>query len=658
MRKNYSRARDAALGRAFRAARRDAMPFSLNDFAFETLADAPSPATTPSTIASEAPPHWDMTVVYPSLDSPEFARGFDEVIALVAALDEIFDRNNICGEGVAENPATGDVVRAYEEATNAFNTTLNAVRTLRAYISSFVATDSRNLLAQARQSELQGKTVALSLLSTRYTAWLGTLDADALITASPLARDHAFYIHEAKVAASHLLSPAEESLAATLGLSGGTAWAKLHGDITSQITVPLSHPDGTTETHPMSVIRALASDPSRDVRKQAYEAELAAWETVAVPLAAAMNSIKHESGTLAVRRGWGSPLDSALFYNHIDRETLDAMMTAAEASFPVFRRYLQTKARLVSGANALPWYDLFAPVGGATEGAAARSWSWAEAEDFVADNFGAYSPKMADFARRTFRGKWIDAEPRPGKRDGAFCMGLRGDESRIAQNYKPAFGGVSTLAHELGHAYHNTCLAHRTPLQRGTPMTLAETASIFCETIVRQAALGSGSVLEQASILEATLQSSCQVVVDIASRFRFEQTVFARRPERELSVSELCKAMLESQRETYGDGMDADVLHPYMWAVKSHYYGSSFYNYPYMFGLLFATGLYAIYQQDPVPFQSRYDELLSLTGMEDAATLAGKFGINLRDTDFWAASLAVLARDVDRFEAVAPTLAK
>jgi len=607
--------------------------------------------------ADDTMPHWDMTVVYPGLDSAEFAQGFDDVLDRVARLGDIFDRNDVRGEGVAENPATESVVQAYEEATVAFNETLNAVRTLRAYISSFVATDSRNKVAQARQSELQGKTVALSLLSTRYTAWLGTLDADALLAASPLARDHAFYIREAKIAASHLLSPEEESLVATLGLSGGTAWAKLHGDITSQIVVPFTNVDGAVENHPMSVIRALASDTDRDVRKRAYEAELGAWETVSVPLAAAMNSIKHETGALATRRGWGSPLDSALFYNHIDRETLDAMMTAAASSFPVFRRYLKTKARLVSGADALPWYDLFAPVGGGADGASARSWSWAEAEDFVADNFGAYSPKMAQFARRAFSEKWIDAEPRPGKRDGAFCMGLRGDESRIAQNYKPAFGGVSTLAHELGHAYHNTCLADRTPLQRGTPMTLAETASIFCETIVRQAALASGSATEQASILEATLQSSCQVVVDIASRFRFEQTVFARRPDRELSVAELCEAMTNSQRDTYGDGLDANALHPYMWAVKGHYYGSSFYNYPYMFGLLFATGLYAIYQQDPAPFGARYDELLSLTGMEDAASLAQKFGINLRDTDFWAASLAVLARDVDRFEAVAPTLA-
>jgi len=257
---------------------------------------------------------------------------------------------------------------------------------------------------------------------------------------------------------------------------------------------------------------------------------------------------------------------------------------------------------------------------------------------------------MADFARRTYAEKWIDAGPRPGKRDGAFCMGIRPGESRILMNYKPAFGSVNTLAHELGHAYHNLQLRERTPLQRVTPMTLAETASIFCETIVRQAALKAAGPSEEIAILEAALESNTQVVVDITSRFLFEQRLLERRSARELSVDELCALMTDAQRETYGDGLDPDALHPYMWAVKSHYYGASFYNYPYMFGLLFGLGLYAQYEQDPDPFRARYDTLLSETGLADAGTLAAGFGINLRTEDFWRASLDIIRRDIARFE--------
>jgi pepF/M3 family oligoendopeptidase len=367
-------------------------------------------------------------------------------------------------------------------------------------------------------------------------------------------------------------------------------------------------------------------------------------------LSAALNSIKGQVNTLSRRRGWDTPLDAALFNNHIDRETLEAMLHAARESFPTMRRYLRAKATAI-GVPALAWYDLFAPLGSSD-----RVWAWDDAVGFIVDQFGTFSPKLRDFADRAFREQWIDAEPRPGKSDGAFCMpvnkGVLG-ESRILANFKPAFGGVSTLAHELGHGYHNLNLAGRTMLQRDTPMTLAETASIFCETIIREAGLKSGDAAEQLVILEASLQGSCQVVVDITSRFLFEQSVFEARQARELSAEELNALMLDAQGQTYGDGLDPNALHPYMWAVKGHYYSNySYYNYPYMFGQLFGLGLYARYEADPEGFKTSYDELLSATGLADAATLANRFGIDIRQPDFWRASLDIIGADVARFEAL------
>jgi oligoendopeptidase F len=609
--------------------------------------DHANDATTTSSATPNAstPPRWDMTAFYPSLDSPEFQAAFVGVKASIAELGNLFDRLDI--RGLEESPAiSAGFISGFEEAVARYNNVLEEMRVVRGYISAFVATDSRNATAQARGSELRKDGVALGLLSTRFTAWLGSLDVEALIAQSEVAFAHAYYLREAKVAATHLLNPGEEELSAELSLSGSSAWAKLHGDITSQLTVTLPGAEGeAAQELPMSVIRALASDSDREVRRRAYEAEIAAWEKAALPLAAAMNGIKHETNTLTKRRGWGEPLDAACFNNHIDRETLDAMLSAAQKSFPDFRRYLRAKAKYLSGDAKLPWYDLFAPVGAST-----KTWEWPEATAFVAEQFGEYSPKMRAFAERTFTENWIDAEPRPGKRDGAFCMGVRKEESRIMQNYKPAFGGVSTLAHELGHGYHNLCLAERTPLQKGTPMTLAETASIFCETIIREAALTAGNKEEQLAILEASIQGSAQVVVDITSRFLFEKRVLEARKERELSVQEFCEVMRQAQLDTYGDGLDDNFLHPYMWAVKGHYYGSTFYNYPYMFGLLFGLGLYAQYQKDPEPFRARYDDLLSSTGMDDAATLAGRFGIDLRDEAFWTASLDLIREDIRRFE--------
>ena len=599
----------------------------------------------------ETLPHWDMTVVFPSLESPEFAAGFAATVEAIQGLARLFDELGIA----KREPAALDdaAVQAFERATEAYNSVLDQVMTLSAYIAAFVTTNTRDDLAQARQSELQRHGVLLAQLGTRYTAWIGSLDVEALIARSDAARDHAFALRRAKEAATHLMSPDEENLAAELNLSGGTAWAKLHGNISSQLSVPVALAGETGETGetrelPMSAVRNLAYDRDREVRRRAYEAELAGWERVAVPLAAALNSIKGQVNTLARRRGWESPLDAAIFDANIDRQTLDAMMTAAHESFPEFRRYLRAKARAL-GLERLAWYDLTAPVGGG-----GRAWSFTGAAAFVVEQFGSYSQRMSDFAARAFGERWIDAEPRPGKQDGAYCMRLRADESRVFANFKPSFGGMSTLAHELGHGYHNLNLAPRTALQRQTPMTLAETASIFCETIVRHAALRQADHDEQIEILEASLQGSCQVVVDITSRFLFERGVFETRRDRELSVDELCALMLQTQRETYGDGLDDALLHPYMWAVKGHYYspGRSFYNFPYMFGLLFGLGLYARYQQDSEAFQRGYDELLASTGTEDAATLAARFGIDTRTPDFWRSSLAIVRDDVDRFEAL------
>ncbi|MDP9315103.1 MAG: M3 family oligoendopeptidase [Chloroflexota bacterium] len=588
-------------------------------------------------------PHWDMTVVYPSLESPEFEQGFATVVQDIADLAQLFDEQGIGADGADRSAAAA--VTTFEQVIERYNAVLDETRTLSAYISSFVATDSRNNLAQAKLSELQQHTMRLSQLTTRFTAWLGAQDIETLIANSQVARDHAFALRRGKQQAEHLMSPAEEALAAELNLSSGTAWTKLHNTVTSQLTVPLER-DGRTEVLPMSVVRNLAYEADRDVRRKAYEAELEGWKGVTVPLAAALNSIKGEVNTLAYRRGWESPLDAALFTNNIDRQTLDAMLTAARETFPDFRRYLHTKARAI-GVGRLAWYDMFAPVGTST-----KVWPYDEATTFIVEQFGTYSDRMSEFAARAFRENWIDAEPRPGKRDGAFCTTLRGAESRVFTNYKPAFGGVSTLAHELGHAYHNLNLAHRTMVQRSTPMTLAETASIFCETIIRQAALANADAQEQIAILEASLQGSCQIVVDITSRFLFEQRVFETRRQRELTVDELNALMLEAQRETYGDGLDQDLLHPYMWAMKPHYYstGLSFYNYPYMFGLLFGLGLYARYQHDPEAFKASYDELLASTGLADAATLAERFNIDIRTTDFWRASLSLVRADIDRFE--------
>lgn len=585
-------------------------------------------------------PRWDMSVIFPSLESSEFAHDFAALKVSIDELERLFERHAV---GRSEDLQVDDaLVGAFNSVVESFNHLLDTFTTVQAYIYSFVATDSRDNLAQARYSELQQLAVRLSQLDTRFTAWIGSMDIGALQDRSETARELSYLLQKTSVFAHHQMSPAEEDLAAELAVTGSSAWDHLHQNLTSQIMVDVEF-EGERPV-PMTVVRNMAFSADREVRRRGYEAELEAWKAAAIPLAAAMNSIKGETNTLQARRGWQSPLDAAVFGNNIDGQTLQAMMAAAHDSFPTFRRYLRAKARAL-GIERLAWYDLFAPVGKAD-----KAWEYDESAQFIVEQFSAFSPRLSDFAARAFRDRWIDAGPRPGKTGGAFCMSIRGDESRILANYIPSYDSMSTLAHELGHGYHNLNLAHRPALQREHPMTLAETASIFCQTIVEQAALRDAGVQERIAIIESSLQDRCQVVVDITSRFLFEKGVFERRKERELSMDELNELMLDTQRQTYGDGLDPDALHPYMWAVKSHYYGPTFYNYPYMFGLLFGLGLYARFEEDPDAFRAGYDDLLSSTGIADAATLASRFGIDIRGQEFWSQSLGVIRRQVDAFE--------
>jgi len=351
--------------------------------------------------------------------------------------------------------------------------------------------------------------------------------------------------------------------------------------------------------------------------------------------------------TLYKRRGRTDALHQALDQARIDRETLETMLAAMHDSFPAFRRYWQAKARRL-GKEALPWWDLSAPVGRLE-----RRYTFAEARDLILEQLYAFSERSGSFTQRAFDQSWIDAEPRAGKRGGAFCMRLLAvEESRILCNFDGSLDQLLTLAHELGHAYHNECQVGKMPLQRRTPMTLAETASIFNETIVTDAILGQvASPDEELGILETFLIGASQVIVDIYSRYLFEKEVFERRAKAELSADDFCDIMMRSQQETYGDGLDPRHLNPYMWAWKPHYYsaGLSFYNFPYAFGLLFGLGLYAVYQERGKAFLSEYDALLRSTGEGTAADLAARFGLDIRQRTFWEGSLKVIEKRIERY---------
>jgi len=597
-------------------------------------------------IEGAALPRWDLSGFFPPVADDSFADAMEHLGEAVAGLAALFDERRIGDHSTAE-PAPSNAA-PFDEVMQSYLELRTRLYLMEAYLECLTAADSRDDIAQARLSELQPILANASVLQTRLTAWVGSLDVDALSQASGLAREHGFFLMQSQLRARHLMSPDQESLAADLVLTGSTAWERMRATLTSQLLVPIEIEEEVRQL-PMSAIRNLAESPDRSLRRRAYESELATWHQVRVPLAAAMNGIKGEVHSLARRRGWSSPLEATLLEHAIDRRILEAMMDAVEASFDDFRVYLRAKARRM-GLETLTWYDLYAPIADTT-----AEWSYPRAADFIREHFRRFSPLLEGTAQRAFDEGWIDAEPRPGKVGGAFCMWMGGEDSRILTNFLPTHQAMSTLAHELGHAYHNRARAARTIVQRRTPATLTETASIFCQTLIDEAAYQDADDRERLAILEAFLQSACAIVVDIAGRFYFEQKVFERRRQRDLSPDELCDEMRHAQGRSYGDGLDPATYHPYMWAVKPHYYSgtASFYNYPYTFGLLFGLGLYSIFRDRPDRFVSEYEDLLSRTGMANAADLARGFGLDLHAPAFWRASLDMVRERIKRFETLA-----
>ena len=594
-------------------------------------------------------PRWSVADVHESLEARSFVEARERIGAGATRLVALFDEHDI--RAVDPRPVTSEDGDAADAVIAAYNALGDEFGELRATVHATVTTDSRNELAQSLASQLDVEQAKIGPLLARLADWVHALGVDELATVSTEVAEHRGPLQRLEERAGHQMTEPEEGLYAELSTTGSSAWSRLQRDVTSQLTTEVEFPDGRTETLPMPAVRGLATSTDPGVRKAAYDAELRAWPKVATPVAAAMNAIKGEANTINRRRHWDSPLDASLYANSVSRPTFEAMQSAITAALPDFRRWMRIKASLHGHDGGLPWWDHVAPLPHVS-----ASISWSDGIDWVKTAFSTYSSQLAGIVDRALDERWIDAEPRDGKVGGAFCMSFTGDRSLVLLNWAGSVESAQTTAHELGHAYHNTTLAERTPLQRRVPMALAETASIFCETLAVEAGLARLEGSERLALLDVDLAGSNQVVVDIHSRFLFETAVFERRAKGTLGVSELDELMLECQTLAYGDGVDPDHRHPYMWVLKPHYYSSHFYNWPYTYGLLFGLGLYAEFRADPERFRVGYDDLLSRAGMDTAEELGAAFGLDVTDEAFWTASLDVCRDRIDQYEQLAAEL--
>lgn len=423
--------------------------------------------------------------------------------------------------------------------------------------------------------------------------------------------------------------------------SGADAWENLQSSLTSSAKVLYR---GQTIT--LSDVRNLAYDADPAVRRDAYDAEIACYEPIRDAVAFAMNSLKLQTINECALRGFSSPLDQALHASRMKRETLDALLSAMQEYLPVFWKYLRAKSAYLGHDGALPWWDMFAPIGKSDAVFTTES-----ARDYLLQVFSGFDSQLHDMVERAFNEAWIDFFPRTGKVGGAFDCGIPAvRQSRVLTNFAGSFSDVVTLAHELGHAFHDQQVFPHPAMVQDYTMPVAETASTFNEVLVGAAAIAAAPDTEtELGLLEAQLSDATQIICDIYSRFLFEDSIFAHRSEEFMNADRLCELMLEAQKTAYGDGLDPATLHPYMWLCKGHYYGMSYYNFPYAFGGLFARGLYAEYRRRGAEFVPVYKQMLAATTHTDVEECARIAGIDLTDKAFWEAGLSSLAEQIERF---------
>ena len=527
---------------------------------------------------------WNLDPIYLGFDDPAFRED-------MAALKDVADQIAAFAEALpAADPLAGLTTGiALEEKFS------ELVQKLAGYASLRQAANTRDSEAGSRMGQVMQLYSGVAAPFAAFKDWATKLpNLMELVRGDDNLRDYTFLFENMADSARYLLPGIGEAVMAKMSLSGTDAWAEMQNYLTS--TVPVTYRGETTN---LSAIRNLAGDPDPQVRKDAYEAEIACYDRIKDAVAYALNSIKLETISDCQLRGYESPLHRTVKQNDMQMETLEAMLSAMDEYAPKFWQYLKAKGRKLGHENGLPWYDLFAPMGKSSTKFTAR-----EARDYLVALFGEFDAELSEMVARAFDEAWIDFYPRDGKSGGAFCADVNHlKESRILTNFDGTFSAVVTLAHELGHAFHNQCIFTHRPLNQGYSMPLAETASTFNECVVMASAIAKAADKdEQIALIESQLLDATQIIIDIYSRFRFEKSVFDNREEMFMNADDLCEKMIAAQKESYGDGLDHNVLHPYMWICKSHYYGPTYYNFPYAFGGLFARGLYAQYEKEGTAF--------------------------------------------------------
>lgn len=568
---------------------------------------------------------YSLVEIYPSYDSDEFQNDFKKIDTLLLDFEKLNLEDNI--------ECVKKVIKILEEV----NTTIYRVFSFIELNQAINTTDEKTTYYS---NNLSAKLSNYAKTFTKMDNFLGGITVD--ITKDDYLKEYEYFFKTKKDALKHILPEDIEEVIAKMKLSSSNAWEFMFNFLTSKASIEFNGEEKT-----LSEIRNLAYSPDANVRKEAFYKELKLYDSIKDSIAFSLNNIKQEVNTTSKMRGFESALEESLHNARLKEETLKALWSSIEDYLPHFRRFFKHKAKLLGYEGGLKFYDLFASIGESD-----RTFTVEEAQEFLLKHFATFSDDMVKMVKGAFDNNYIDFFPKKGKVGGAFCSNLPFiKQSRVMMNFDGSLSSVLTLAHELGHAYHGLHVENHLPLNWDYSMPVAETASIFNENLIMSASLKEANEKEKITLMESQISDCAQITVDIYSRFLFEKEVFERKLDHFMMSEELEEIMRNAQKQTYGDGLDEETYHPFMWACKPHYYsaGFSYYNYPYSFGGLFSRGLYAIYRENPNGFVEKYQELLRATTINTCEDVAKVMDIDLTKKDFWLKSLESIKVQIDEF---------
>ncbi len=574
---------------------------------------------------------WDLEKIFPGGSSSQELQSF---------LSNLESELSDLGDEAATLTSDGDKI---EDFVVKCQDTRDKLREGATFVRCLVSQDQQDKQAKAlegRVNQLQAEMEAIMIDLESVLQEFPTQEWGQIVDREQL-KPVSFFLTELRNQGRDKLAPHEEKLATDLSVDGYHGWGELYHTIVGDITI---NRDGKK----LSVGQAqnLLSSSEQSVRYEVGELIEQAFQEKEHLIANALNHLAGFRLNLYKHRGWDDYLKEPLQINRISKQTLNTMWETIEKHKHVFTDYYAKKKEML-GLDTFGWFDRNAPISGKSSYI-----DYSSGAKFIVEQFGKISDEMADFAEKALVNRWIEAENRGNKRPGGFCATFPvTGESRIFMTYSGSSRNVATLAHELGHAYHQWALRDQPSFASKYPMTLAETASTFAEQVISDAAIeASSDEQERLALLDEKISRSCAFFMDIHSRFLFESLFYQARAQGPVEVNKINELMVSSQKKAYQNSLD--YWHPRFWATKLHFYLTRvpFYNFPYTFGYLFSMGIYSLFKQDPQNFPEVYWNLLKDTGRMTAEELALKhLNMDLRESDFWEQAVGYCIDDVNKF---------